>query len=67
VVSRLEAAFSLAMAVFLVCLLAGWETLSTVAGVVFLALVVAFAARIIYWKTRGRSWAEAWGRPPGGT
>jgi hypothetical protein len=64
VISRLEAAFSLAMAVLFVFLLAGWDTASRIAGVVFLVLGLAFAARVVYRKSRGGSWDEAWGRTP---
>jgi hypothetical protein len=55
VVSRLEAALSLAMAVFFVCLLAGWDTAAAVAGVPFLALGIAFAARVVHRRVRGSS------------
>jgi predicted PurR-regulated permease PerM len=64
VVSRLEAALSLAMAVFFVCLLAGWETVSKIAGALLLALAVAFAVRLVYRKLHGASWDQAWGRIP---
>ena len=65
-VSRLEAALSLAMVALLVSALAGWETGSRVAGVLFLALVISFTARLIYRRRRGQSWDEAWGRAPNG-
>jgi hypothetical protein len=52
------------MAVFFVCLLAGWDTAATVAAVPFLVLVVVISARIIYRKSHGTSWADAWGRTP---
>lgn len=67
IVSRLEAALSLAMAVFFVCLVVGWDRATTITAVPFLALAVAFAARVIYRKVHGTSWADAWGRTtPGG-
>jgi hypothetical protein len=52
------------MAVFCVCLLVGWDTATTVAAVPFLALAVAFAARVVYRMLHGASWADAWGRTP---
>jgi hypothetical protein len=52
------------MAVFFVCLLAGWETVSRIAGVVFLALAVAFAVRLAHRKLHGAPWDQAWGRVP---
>ena len=68
VISRLEAALSLAMAVFFVSLLAGWDTAGRIAGAVFLVLALAFTARLLHRKSQGASWDEAWGRAPrGGT
>jgi hypothetical protein len=64
VVSRLDAAIGVAMAVFFVCQLAGWDVASTVAGAVFLALVFAFVARVIYRRMHGASWTDALGRTP---
>jgi TRAP-type C4-dicarboxylate transport system permease large subunit len=64
VISRLEAALSLAMIVMLVCFIGGWETAARIAGVPFSALLVVFVARVIYRKSQGRTWDEAWGRPP---
>ncbi len=52
----------MAMAVLFVSLLAGWDTVGLVAGTVFLALALAFAARVIYRKAHGASWDDAWGR-----
>ena len=49
------------MAVFFVCLLAGWETVSRIAGVLFLALAIAFAVRLVHRKLHGASWDQAWG------
>jgi hypothetical protein len=54
------------MAVYFVCLLAGWDTATTVAAVPFLALAVVFFARLLYRKSHGASWADAWGRTPPG-
>jgi len=64
VISRLEAALSLAMAVFFVCKAVDWDTGADVAAVPFVALLVLFAARIIFRKSRGKTWDEAWGRRP---
>jgi hypothetical protein len=64
VISRLEAAMSLAMAALFVCLLADWDTGGKVAGLVFLALAFVFTARLVYRKSHGASWADAWGRTP---
>jgi hypothetical protein len=50
--------------VYFVCLLAGWDTAATVAGLPFLALALAFAARVIYRRAHGRSWTDSWGRTP---
>ena len=61
-ISRLEAALSLAMVVMLVCFSGGWETAARIAGVPFFALLVVFAARVIYRKSQGRKWDEALGR-----
>jgi hypothetical protein len=46
------------MAVFFVCLPAGWETVR-IAGVLFLALAVAFAVRLVHRKLHGASWDQA--------
>jgi hypothetical protein len=55
------------MAVFFVCLLAGWDTAATVAGVPFLALALAVAARVVYRRVHGKSWTDSqWRTPPGG-
>jgi hypothetical protein len=67
VISRLEAALSLAMSAMLVCVIAGWETAALITGVPFLALLVVFVARVIYRKSQGRTWDDALGRSPAGT
>jgi hypothetical protein len=64
VVSRLEAVMSLAMGVYFACLLAGWGTAAAIAGVPFLVLVLAFAARVVYRRAHGKSWTDSWGRTP---
>jgi hypothetical protein len=67
VISRLEAALSLAMSSMLVCFLAGWETAALITGVPFFALLGVFVARVIYRKSQGRTWDEALGRSPAGS
>lgn len=52
------------MLVLLACLIAGWETATKIAALLFMALVVVFAARIIYRKRQGATRDEAWGRAP---
>jgi hypothetical protein len=61
-ISRLEAALSVATGVVIVCSLAGWRAGSTVVDAVFLALAAAFVIRIACRRSRGLSWQQAWGR-----
>jgi hypothetical protein len=40
----------------------GWDTAATITAVLFFALLAVFTARIVYRKSRGATWDEAWGR-----
>jgi hypothetical protein len=64
VVSRLEAALSLAMVALLVCVLLGWGSGAAIVGIPFLLLLVAMIVRMAIRKARGASWDDAWGRTP---
>jgi membrane protein implicated in regulation of membrane protease activity len=57
-------AASLALAVFLLSLVADWNLVAWVAAAAFLSLLVTFACRLAYRKVKGSSRSEAWGREP---
>lgn len=63
-VSRLEAALSLAMLALFVCVLFGWDTATALVGAPCLLLLAVMVARIVLRKARGASWEQAWGRTP---
>ena len=63
-VSRLEAALSLAMSALLVCGLFSGDVAARVVGAAFQVLLAAMIMRIVVRKARGASWDQAWGRTP---
>lgn len=63
-VSRLEAALSLAMSALLVCGLFNGDVAARVVGAAFQVLLAAMIMRIVVRKARGASWDRAWGRTP---
>ena len=61
-VSRLEAALSLAMVALFISVLMGWDSVAAIVGIPFLLLLVAMVMRTGVRKARGASWDDAWGR-----
>lgn len=61
-VSRLEAAVSMAMVAGFVCSIADWEAGQRLAWPAFLLLLVVFVGRTLARRARGQTWNQAWGR-----